>query len=404
MQIIPELETGGAELSTIEIAGAIVRAGGRAIVLSEGGQLVARLEAAGGELVPFPAKTKNPFRLALNARRIRRMIAEEGVDLVHARSRAPAWSARSAARAAGVPFVTTYHGIYKENSALKKAYNRVMAEGDVVIANSGYTAEIIRTRYQLPENRLVIIHRGVDTAVFDPAAVSADRKVALRRAWGLPPDLPIVLHAARLSKWKGQSVVIEAARRLCATMPATPFVVVLAGSEQGRDAYRSELERLVEAAGLGDVVRLPGHVADMAAAMAIADVAVVASVEPEAFGRTAIEAQAMGCPVIATAHGAPAETVIATPEDARSGWLVAPGDPGPLAEAIGAALALAPADRSAMGTRGRANVLQDFTLEAMRTRTLEVYDRLLGSDLAASYVAADPQSRLVTRPPGPGLA
>ena len=193
LQIIPELDTGGAELSTIEIAEAIERAGGRAIVLSEGGRLVQRLRDTGAELQFFPAAAKNPVRLWWNGRRIAEVVRRDGVDLIHARSRAPAWSAMMAARRTGLPFVTTYHGAYNERSPLKRLYNGVMARGDVVIANSQYTADLIRMRYGTPLDRLRVIYRGVDDRWFDPEKVAAQRVNALRKEWGVKPGARVIL-------------------------------------------------------------------------------------------------------------------------------------------------------------------------------------------------------------------
>lgn len=388
LQIIPELDTGGAELSAIEIADAIVRAGGRALVLSEGGRLAPRIAASGGEFVPFAAATKNPVRLLWNAHAIRRMIESEGVDLVHARSRAPAWSALIAARRAGVPFVTTYHGAYNEKTRLKRAYNAVMAKGDIVIANSLYTKRLIETRYGTPADRIRVIYRGVDGGTFDPAAISEKRKAALRARWGAGSETRIILQPARLTAWKGQSTVIEAARLLEAEGRLGDSLVVLAGDAQGRTAYRQQLESEVAAAGLERKIILPGHVDDIPAALAMAHLAVVASIEPEAFGRVATEAQAMGCPVIATDIGAPPETVAAVPtvtSAEMTGWLVPPGDAARLAAAMAEALSLAPDARAALGARARARALGQFSLDAMRRQTLEVYDSLLGTRLAAAY-------------------
>lgn len=388
LQIIPELDTGGAELSAIEIADAIVRAGGRALVLSEGGRLAPRIAASGGEFVPFAAATKNPVRLLWNAHAIRRMIESEGVDLVHARSRAPAWSALIAARRAGVPFVTTYHGAYNEKTRLKRAYNAVMAKGDIVIANSLYTKRLIETRYGTPADRIRVIYRGVDGGTFDPAAISEKRKAALRARWGAGSKTRIILQPARLTTWKGQSTVIEAARLLEAEGRLGDSLVVLAGDAQGRTAYRQQLESEVAAAGLERKIILPGHVDDIPAALAMAHLAVVASIEPEAFGRVATEAQAMGCPVIATDIGAPPETVAAVPtvtSAEMTGWLVPPGDAARLAAAMAEALSLAPDARAALGARARARALGQFSLDAMRRQTLEVYDSLLGTRLAAAY-------------------
>jgi glycosyltransferase involved in cell wall biosynthesis len=388
LQIIPELDTGGAELSAIEIADAIVRTGGRALVLSEGGRLAPRIAASGGEFVPFAAATKNPVRLLWNAHAIRRMIESEGVDLVHARSRAPAWSALIAARRAGVPFVTTYHGAYNEKTRLKRAYNAVMAKGDIVIANSLYTKRLIETRYGTPADRIRVIYRGVDGGTFDPAAISEKRKAALRARWGAGSETRIILQPARLTTWKGQSTVIEAARLLEAEGRLGDSLVVLAGDAQGRTAYRQQLESEVAAAGLERKIILPGHVDDIPAALAMAHLAVVASIEPEAFGRVATEAQAMGCPVIATDIGAPPETVAAVPtvtSAEMTGWLVPSGDAARLAAAMAEALSLAPDARAALGARARARALGQFSLDAMRRQTLEVYDSLLGTRLAAAY-------------------
>ena len=211
LQIIPQLDTGGAEMATLEMAGALSLAGARAVVFSEGGRLVAEIEGAGGQVLTFPAGTKNPARMLANARRLARFIRERGVDLVHARSRAPAWSALLAARRTGVPLVTTYHGIYGSRGPLKTLYNSVMARGDLVIANSLYTADLIRERHGTPAERLRVIHRGADLAKFDPAAVAPERVRALRDAWGVAAHERVVLQAARLTDWKGQRYVIEAA-------------------------------------------------------------------------------------------------------------------------------------------------------------------------------------------------
>lgn len=388
LQIVPELDTGGAELSAVEIAGAVVKAGGRAIVLTEGGRLAERVTDAGGELVQFPAATKNPWRIWRNAAAIVRIIEREGVDLVHARSRAPAWSAKLAARRTGKPFVTTYHGAYGERGRLKKAYNRVMADGDIVIANSKYTRDLVRSRYGTPEDRMRVVYRGVDGDDFDPSAIAPERVEALRRAWGLDAQARVILQAARLTSWKGQSVLIEAARVLKARGALGNAVVVLAGDAQGRDGYKTQLEYEVEQAGLNGTVRFAGHVADMPAAYATAHLAVVASTQPEAFGRVGTESQIMGCPVIATAIGAPPETVLsapAVPAAERTGWLVPPGDAVALAGAISEALGLQADERAALGRRARAHVLSSFTLDKMCRQTLAVYDELLGTRLQAAF-------------------
>ena len=388
LQIIPELETGGAELSTIEIAGAIAAAGGRALVLSEGGRLAPKISTAGGEFIPFPAATKNPARMLWNAAGIANLIDREGIALIHARSRAPAWSALIAARRKKIPFVTTYHGAYGENGRIKKAYNSVMARGDVVIANSQYTAALIRARYGTPDEHLRVIYRGVDGHHYDPARISDNDTEVLRASWKVSPHQKIILQAARLTAWKGHGTVIAAAKLLKTGGHLNDAVFVLAGDAQGRDSYRRQLEVEIASAGLADNFRLPGHVEQMTVAFRAAHVAVVASVEPEAFGRTAAEAQAMCCPVIATNIGAPPETVRALPffsNEDRTGWLVPPADPAALASALAEALTLEPEARTTLGRTARAHVLHAFTLEAMRRQTLAVYDSLLNSELETQY-------------------
>jgi glycosyltransferase involved in cell wall biosynthesis len=385
LQIIPRLDTGGAELATIEITEALVAAGARALVATEGGRMADRVAAAGGELVAFPAAAKNPVRIAANAVKLSRLIEREGVDLVHARSRAPAWSALLAARRTRRPFVTTYHGAYVENGPAKRLYNSVMAKGDVVIANSRYTAELIRARYGTAPERIAVIPRGVDLDRFQPERIAPARVAGLRQRWGVTEGVPVILQAARLTRWKGQAVLIAATAELRRQGRLGDAVVILAGDPQGRDDYAASLGRQAEASGVAGRVRLVGHVEDMAAAYAAAHIAVVASTEPEAFGRAAAEALAMGCPVIATDLGAMPESVLAEPTAAPSeitGWLVPPGDSKALAIALDDALQLGPAARSAIGARARADAHRRFAVSAMQRRTLAVYDRLLGTGLA----------------------
>ena len=388
LQIIPELDTGGAELSTIEIAAALVKAGARALVLSEGGRMSNRLKAAGGELIQFPAAAKNPATLLLNAQRIAAIARREGVDLIHARSRAPAWSALTAARRLKLPFITTYHGAYNERSRAKNFYNSVMARGDTVIANSRYTADLIKSRYGTAESRIRVIYRGVDVDGFNPDAVSAARIAALRQCWRVSDDTRVVLHAARLTAWKGQRQIIDAAARMKDALGGVVFI--MAGDAQGRDGYVTELEHAIAANGLQDSVRLVGHVDDMPAAFAAAHVAFVGSIEPEAFGRAGAEAQAIGCLVISTNIGAPPETVKAPPRVAaaeRTGWLVAPSDLAAYEQSLTEALALTRAERASMAKRARQNILDNFTTAAMQRQTLEVYDKHLGTDLARRFSA-----------------
>ncbi|WP_293863037.1 glycosyltransferase family 4 protein [uncultured Alsobacter sp.] len=380
LQVVPELDAGGAERTTVDVAAALAQAGARALVATEGGRLVAELQAKGGIWLPFPARSKNPIRMLANARRLRAMCLDEGVDLVHARSRAPAWSALMASRALRLPFVTTYHGSYAGRSAVKILYNSVMARGDVVIANSHYTADLIGRMHPFARDRIRVIHRGTDLRRFSTAAVEPERVERLRRQWGVEPHQRVVLLAARLTGWKGQKVLIDAARRML-DGGVTDIAVVLAGDEQGRDGYVKELDSLIRQLKLEDVVRRVGHCADMPAAFLAASVVTVPSTEPEAFGRSAVEAQAMGAPVVVSDLGAVPETVLAPPQvpsAARTGWRVPPGDPKALAEAVGAALALGASARDALAGRARMHVEGLFSLDRMIGETLDVYAALLG--------------------------
>lgn len=379
LQIIPALDAGGAERTTIDIAAALADAGARALVATEGGRLVGELQARGGIWVPFHAATKNPFRIWGNGHRLARLIVEEKVDIVHARSRAPAWSALMAARKTGKPFVTTYHGAYSATNDWKKRYNSVMARGDVVIANSHFTAARIIEAWPDAITRVRVVHRGTDLSAFMPLSVPVERVLALRQAWGVQPHQRIVLLAGRLTPWKGQRVQIEAAAIL-RDRGVQDVVHILAGDPQGRDGYVHTLDTMIEDRDLAGIVRRVGHCTDMPAAFLAAACATVASTEPEAFGRIAVEAQAMGCPAIVSDIGAAPETVLAPPEvaeGARTGWRVPANDPAALADALEQALALGASARDALAARARNHVENSFSLTAMTRATLAIYKDLL---------------------------
>ena len=380
LQIVPDLDAGGAERTTVDVAEGLAREGARALVATTGGRLVGELQAKGGAWIPFPAATKNPVAMLVNVGRLARLCRRERVALIHARSRAPAWVALGAARRLGLPLVTTYHGSYTGRAGVKVLYNSVMARGDAVIANSRYTAELIRALHPGPAgDRVRVIHRGTDLSAFTPGAVAAGRVEALRRAWGVEPHERVVLLAARLTAWKGHRVLIEAAARL-RDRGLADLVFVLAGDPQGRTGYEREVDALIAARGLGALVRRVGHCTDMPAAFRAASAVAVPSTEPEAFGRCAVEAQAMGAPVVVSDLGAVPETVLAPPDAApaaRTGWRVPAGDPDALADALAEALSLGASARSALAQRARAHVEQHFSLERMVADTLDTYARLL---------------------------
>jgi glycosyltransferase involved in cell wall biosynthesis len=374
LQVIPELETGGAEQSTIDVAQAVVRAGGTALVATRGGRMVARLEADGGRLAQMPVQTKNPLVILGNAARLVALIRQEKVSIVHARSRAPAFSALWAAKATDTPFVATYHGVYKAQSPLKRWYNAVMTRGDLVIANSDYTRDHVLAEHTVDPGKLVTIPRGVDFDRFDPAFVTPNRVEALRRAWDVADNdhRTRILLAGRLTRIKGHLPIVEAAKRLAAE-GRRDFLILFAGDDQGRTGYSAELQGAIEAAGLADTVRLVGHCDDMPAAYLVADLAILPTSVPESFGRAAVEPQAMGRPVIASAHGGVTETVV----DGVTGWLAPVDDPAAWATALARAIDLGPAKRMEMGEAGRKRARQLYSVDAMCAQTLAAYERVL---------------------------
>lgn len=366
--MLPSLVSGGVERGTLEIAEAQIAAGMRAIVASAGGPLVPALEALGARHITLPLGTKSPLGIWHNAARLAEVVNAEGIRILHARSRAPAWSAMLAARRTGARFVTTYHGTYNEGLPGKRLYNSVMARGDRVIAISRFIAGVVRERHGVGDDRLRIIPRGIDERRFDPAVVSPDRVAALRAVWGVVPGRPVVMLPARVTRWKGQGVLVEAMARLPGDAQA-----LLVGDAGAKPAFEEELRARIAALGLAGRVRLVGHAADVPAALLLADVVVHASTDAEAFGRTVIEAQAMERCVIASDLGGPTETV----EQGVTGWRVPPGDPVALAEAMARVLAMAPTERAAAGARARAAVLAGYTTARMQAATLAVYRELL---------------------------
>jgi len=372
LQIVPSLDTGGAERTTIDIARALTQAGWGALVATRGGRLAPELAETGGELISMQADSKNPRTIWANAGALAKLIRERNISLIHARSRAPAWSALMAARRCGIPFVTTYHGIYQARGPFKRWYNSVMAKGDVVIANSEWTAEHVRATYA--PKRLVTIPRGIDLNYFDHAKVDAYRVTALRARWHVRSDERLVLLPGRLSRWKGQLVLLGAVGllRKSGRLPAGVRVVI-AGDAQARDAYREELKQAVARCELNGIAAVEDHIDDMAAAYCAADIVVSASTDPEAFGRVPPEAAAMGRPVIATDHGGARETVL----NGESGLLVIPGNVTALADALADLLSRPLADLAAMGAKGRDHIVRNFSLERMCTETLAVYRDLL---------------------------
>ena len=375
LQVLPALETGGVERGAIDIAAALVAAGWRALVASAGGAMERELGRAGAVHVTLPLTAKSPIAIRANAARLAALIEAEDIALVHARSRAPAWSALFAARRTGRPFVTTFHGTYNFGNPVKRWYNGVMVRGDRVIAISRFIDDHLGRHYGADAARVRVVPRGIDFDRFDPARVSGERIVRLAGRWRLPDGVPVVMLPGRLTRWKGHEVLIDAIHML----GRYDIRCLLVGADQGRGGYRRALEVRIMERGLGGVVHVVDHCDDMPAAYMLADVVVSASLDPEAFGRVAVEAQAMGRPTIASDHGAARETLL----DGETGWLTYPGNARALARAVGEALTLDPATREALAARATARVRANFSKEAMCAATLAVYEELLGNATGA---------------------
>ena len=368
--MLPGLVTGGVERGTVDVAAALAAAGWTSVVASSGGPMVRELERAGARHVLMPLDSKNPFTMRANIERLQRAMVEFGVDVAHARSRAPAWSALVAARRHGARFITTFHGAYNAAHPAKRWYNSVMARGDRVIAASRFIVDHVVKHYGGDPTRIRHIPRGIDFDRFDPARVSAERQAKLARDWRLPDGMPVVMLPGRLTRWKGQGVLIDAIAR----SGRRDLRCLLVGADQGRGQYRRELESRIAERGLDTVIHIIDQCNDMPAAYKLADLIVSASTDAEAFGRVAVEAQAMGKPVVATRHGGSLETVL----DGKTGWLIPPGDPDQLAAAIGAALSLDEAQRRAIAERAIAFARAHFNKPLMCARTMEVYREVLG--------------------------
>lgn len=375
LQVVPSLVSGGVERGTVDLAGALVAAGWTAYVASSGGPMERLLARAGAHHLKLPLASKNPLVMRRNASALIDIVRHHKIDVVHARSRAPAWSAWSAARATRRRFVTTFHNAYDIDLPLKRWYNSVMARGERVIAISQFVGEHVAAVYGVAPERLRVIPRGVDLAAFDPDRVRGERVAGLAQQWRVPEDVKVVMLPGRLTRWKGGLDFIAAIARL----GRRDLCCLLVGAEQ-RPGFRRELEAAIERLGLVGMFRIVEDCNDMPAAYMLSDVVVSASTDPEGFGRVIVEAQAMGRPVVATDHGGARETIL----PGVTGWLAAPGDPAALSAAIGEALALDTGELSALARRAIAHVASGYTREAMCARTIDVYEELLFPETSAS--------------------
>lgn len=371
MQIVPALNSGGVEQGVIDINAAIVRAGGHSIVVSSGGRRVEEISQAGGMHITLPVNSKNPFVIAANVGRLRKIIRDYNVDVVHACSRAPAWSALRAVVGTAAKYVTSCHAAHKISGPLKRLYNSSIAKGERVIAVSHFLADYLEENYKVDTAKLRVVHRGLAIENFHPNAVTPERMIALAQQWRVPDGASVVMLPGRLSRIKGHMFLIDAIQKL----RQKDIFCLFLGSDIGNEKYRRELENYIESRNMTGSVRIVTSCDDMPAAYMLATVVVAPSLVPEGFGRIAIEAQAMGRPVIVTDHGGSRETVLRD----TTGWLVAPGDVSGLAAALHDAMALDARQRAVLATRAMSHVIQNFTNEQMCAGTLDVYAELLES-------------------------
>ncbi len=367
LQILPELGAGGVERTTVDVARALVGAGHVPHVASAGGPLVAEIDAMGGVHHQLPLTSKNPFVWRGSAAAIAEIIRAHKIDIVHARSRAPARPAVWAARRAGAKFLTTYHGIYNASNTLKRRYNSVMARGDLIIANSEYTKAHIIKEHGISAETIIAIPRGVDLSRFK-LDIPSGRIAAMRAHWGVTPSERVLFLPGRLTRWKGQDVAIKA-------MPTIKdLTLVIQGDAQGRDAYVAEL-RALAARSDARIIIAPPH-SDMPAAYAASFGALSASTDPEAFGRVTAEACAMGVPVIATAHGGSIEILDGGAGKPPLGLFAVPSDAASLSEQIKTLAAMRPDQARQFAQPAQARARHKFTNLAMCAATLDVYRRL----------------------------
>ena len=374
MQILPNLISGGVEQGTVDLNAGLTKAGMKSIVVSNGGPRVYEITRAGGVHIELPVHAKNPLTMWLTSRKLRKLIIEHKVDVVHAASRAPAWVARRAVEGTNAAFVTSCHAAHKIGNRFKRAYNAAITAGSRVMAVSHYLADYLRTHYGVDDAKMSVIYRGLSLERYHPTVVSAERLIAVARHMRVPDGAAVIMLPGRLTRGKGHIVLLKALAKIKNRDALCLFV----GSDAGQHNYRAELEREIARLGLESQCRIVTDCPDLPAAYMLATVVACPSLVPEGFGRIAIEAQAMGRPVIAARNGGLSETLV----DGKTGWLVPPNDADALAVALDAALTLSGEERSALATRAMNHVATYFTNALMCEKTFAVYAQALADKKA----------------------
>ena len=370
LQVLPAMQGGGVERGTVEIASYLSQKGVENIVVSAGGRLVSDLDKVGVKHILLDVGSKNPIKFFLNIHRFRKIIKQENITIVHARSRVPAWVAYFALKKCpNVHFITTFHGKYGTSPQwLKIRYNRVMTLSERIIAVSKFIAEHIEETYQVSKDKIRLIYRGADIEKFDSKNVLTAQMEDLANQWQLPSDKSVILMPARLTRPKGHLVVLEA----LSLMKHKDVVCIFVGSDHGKKDYHEQLKEKIAALDENTTILLENHCNQMPVAYMLSDIILSASLYPESFGRTIVEAQSMGRIVIATAHGGAMETI----EDGKTGFLVPVGDAKALAECLDKVLDMTIKDREIICHRAQESVRQNFSIEKMCEQTLAVYREL----------------------------
>jgi glycosyltransferase involved in cell wall biosynthesis len=369
LQILPRIESGGVERGTLEIAKAITESGFKSIVVSSGGIYETLLTKTGTLHIKLPVHTKNPVSIYLNSKRLKKIIEEYNVDIVHARSRAPAWSAYLACKNSKAKFITTFHGVYSITSSLKRKYNSVMTKGEKIIAVSEFIKDHIQTNYQIASKKIKTIHRGVDLEYFSPEKIQTTKLQHYFQNWHIPEDKHIILFPARFTDWKGHKTLIEA----LSLIKEKNFYCLMVGSDQGHENYVKSLTKQITELNLSANISFHEHATDIINIYGLADIIVSASTRPEAFGRTIVEAGALGKIIIATNHGGARETII----DGKTGFLVEQKDPKQLAEILEKILKFSKKKRSEISNKAQNHVRENFSIKKMQKETISLYKKIL---------------------------
>ena len=376
LQVIPKLGYGGAETGCYDIAHYLPENNCESFIVTSGGELLKFIDKKKVKVIRLPVHSKNPILILLNSIALIGIILFNNISIVHARSRAPAWSCLLATKITGRKFVTTFHGTYNFSSKIKKFYNSIMVRSNLIIAGSNFIFSHIKENYSKyldEKQKLLVIFRGINVDYFDSTTkLESDEKKLLKK-WEIEKDKKIILLPGRLTVWKGQEVFIEAINLVNIELGYEAFNVVILGSDQGRDLYKKKLIRLTEQYRMTKQVKFIDHCKDMALAYKISDIVVSASIEPEAFGRVAVEAQSMEKPIIASNIGGSNETVV----DEKTGFLFDSNNAKSLSEKIIKILSMDKTSLKSIGTEARKNIIQKFNVEKMCFSTYSEYKRII---------------------------